>query len=189
MCGVINAIDERNLFVITFHRNELPVDHEEAAESLGVAVLQCDMVVVREQGKFPDELTMCSADSLQAPLGQCTCAGTFQVKRKQRLRCFAMIHGKPMVAVGTLVAFQAFARAFFPRMQTVAIPAGKMASGSVFFTANMFNWGNCSNASADVTISGAWNGTLSAAAESKGPVRICSNVVSCCPCQAYYLNK
>lgn len=47
MREVIDAVDERNLPVVTFHRHELPIHDEKAAETFGIAVTEGDIVVVR----------------------------------------------------------------------------------------------------------------------------------------------
>ena len=48
VCEIINAVNERNLAVITFHRYELSINNKKPAESLRVAISECYLVIMRK---------------------------------------------------------------------------------------------------------------------------------------------
>lgn len=52
MSEVINAVDERDFFVIAFHRHKLSIHHKKATETLGIAVGESDLIVVWESIQF-----------------------------------------------------------------------------------------------------------------------------------------
>lgn len=52
MREVIDAVDERDLLLVAFYRHILPIDHQEATETFGVAVGEGDLVVVRQRIQF-----------------------------------------------------------------------------------------------------------------------------------------
>ena len=79
MRQVINAVDERNLPVISFYRNKLPVHHEEAAEALGIAVGERDLIVVRQRIQLGHKCSVGGINALPNACSERAGARTFEV--------------------------------------------------------------------------------------------------------------
>lgn len=80
MREVVDAVDEGNLPIITFHRHELSVHDEEATEAFGITVRECDLIVVRKRIKLCDNPVVSSIRSFADPCSECPGARTFQVQ-------------------------------------------------------------------------------------------------------------
>lgn len=76
---IIDAVDEGNLTIITLHRYKLSVHDEEAAEALGVAVGECDVVVVRKMLQLCNKTIVGSIRAFSDPCSKRPGACTFQV--------------------------------------------------------------------------------------------------------------
>lgn len=161
MRQVVDAVDEGNLSIVAFHGNELPVHDEEAAESLGVAVAECDRVVVRESIQFARQRSVGRLNALADASRERTGACTFEMQRQQWFWFAAMIDTETLPAIVTEVSFETVPRTFPLRLQATAMRAGRMASCSVFFGVDMFKVEKVASCSHEVTFSGTRNRTLS----------------------------
>lgn len=52
MCGVIHAVQERNLLLVAFHLHVLAIGNQRATEAFPVAVIMSNLVVVWESFQF-----------------------------------------------------------------------------------------------------------------------------------------
>lgn len=103
---VIDAVDERNLPIVAFHSYKLSIDDEKAAEAFGVAVRECDLIVVRKMLQLCDYPIVGSIRSFADPCSERSSACTFQVQRKKRFRFAAMIDTETLCAIAAEMAFQ-----------------------------------------------------------------------------------
>lgn len=77
---VIDAVDERDLAIVSFHRHKLSIHDEEAAETFWIAVGEGDLIVVRKRIEFCDNPMVSSIRSFADSRGKCPGACTFQVQ-------------------------------------------------------------------------------------------------------------
>ena len=158
---VVDAVNERNLVVIAFHGDELPIDDEEATETFGIAVTERDIVVVGQCLQFGHNASVGCVDAFADSSGNRADAGTLQMQREQGL-CFAsVIDGEALPAIIAEVPSQAISRPFLLRAATATEFAEELASCSVFFGVNMFKVEKRATTSYKVPFSGTRNRTLS----------------------------
>ena len=163
---VINPEDEGNLPVVALHGHVLPIDDKEAAESLGIAVRERDVVVMRQSIQFRRQ---CSVGGINAFADSCReCAGTcaFEMQREQWFCLASVIDAETLPAIVAEVPLQATTRAFPLRCETAAVRTSKMAARSLFLGVDMFKVGKMASPCYRIIFSGTRNRTLS--------------IVSCC---------
>lgn len=142
MGGVINAVDEGNLPIESFHSNELPIDDETPTKSLGIAVPGSDIVVMRELLEFPHHSLVRRIETAIDPRRQRADARSFDVEIEERFFSFpAMIDAEPCSAIDAAIPFQTIACAFFAGMETVALLARRIAVRSPFLRVDMLKEG------------------------------------------------
>ena len=83
MCQVIDAVDEGNLLLISFYRHKLPIHNQEAAETLGIAVGERDLVVVWEGIQLRHERSVRRINALADAGSERAGACAFQVCQEQ----------------------------------------------------------------------------------------------------------
>lgn len=127
MREVIDAVDEGNLSLVALHRDELPIDHQEAAEPLGIAVAECDIVVVRQGMKFCNDAPVGCINAFADVHRDGANARTLEMRQKNRLLLAAMIDGETLAAVVAEVTFQTIPGPFSFRAATAAMRTCRMA--------------------------------------------------------------
>ena len=162
MRQVINAVDEGNLLLIPFDRDELPVNDQKAAEPLGIAVGKRYLVVVRQSFQFSHEASVSAVDALTDAAGQCADARTLEMRQKQRCFRLSIIDAETLAAILAAVALQSSAVTVSFRVKRVAGFAGYMtASCCVFLGVNMFKLEKMSITSYKLPFPDTQNRTLS----------------------------
>lgn len=142
MRQVVDTVDERNLPVVAFDCHVLAIHHEEAAEALGIAVLESDVIVVREPRKLPHNSCIRRVDAFADHACERADARTLEVSEQEWFLCWTVIDAETSTAIVAAVAFQASPRAVALRVEAAAGFAGKTtASCCVFFGVNMFKVG------------------------------------------------
>ena len=102
---VIDAVDEGNLAVIAFHCNKLSIHNKEAAESLGIAVGEGDLVVVWKMLKLCNDATVGRIDAFTNAGSQRPNARAFKMEREQWLWLPSVIDGETLPAIIAEVSF------------------------------------------------------------------------------------
>ncbi len=103
---VIDAVDEGNLPVVSLHCHIFPVHDEEAAEALGVAVGERDLVVVGQCIQFGHERSVGRINALADEGRKRASARAFEMQRQQRFCFAAMIDAETFAAIVTEMSFQ-----------------------------------------------------------------------------------
>ena len=106
VCKVINAVEEGNLPIETFHRHKFSIHNKETTETFGIAVRERNLVVVRKMLQLCDNSSVGRINSFTDFCSECASARTFQVKRKQRLRFAPMINAETLPAIAAAMTFQ-----------------------------------------------------------------------------------
>lgn len=106
MREVIDAVDERNLSIVAFHRHKLSIHDEEAAKSFWIAVRERDFIVVWKRIKLCDNSIVSSIRAFADPCSECPGACTFQVQGEQRFRLPPMINAEALSAIAAEMPFQ-----------------------------------------------------------------------------------
>lgn len=106
MRQVIDAVDEGDFSVIAFHCDKLSIDDEEAAESLGVAVAEGDLIVVRQGIQLFYNASVSAVRSFADVSCQRADAGTFEMRQQQRVFRNAVINAETLAAILAAVPFQ-----------------------------------------------------------------------------------
>ena len=103
---VINAVDEWNLAVVPFHRNEFPVYNEEATESLGIAVGQSDVIVVRKRIQLCDNASVGRIGSFSDVSRHRTNARALQMRQQHRLIGKTMVNAETRTAIFATISLE-----------------------------------------------------------------------------------
>lgn len=106
MREVIDAVDEGNLPIVSFHRHKLSIHDEEATEAFGVAVGKGDLIFVRKIIQLCDNSIVGSIRAFTDSCSKCSSACTFQVQREQRFRFAPMINAEALSAIAAKMTFQ-----------------------------------------------------------------------------------
>lgn len=80
MREVVDAVDERNLLIVTFHLHIFPVHDEEAAEAFGIAVREGDLIVMGKHIQFLHNSPIRRINAFSDPRSERTDACAFEMK-------------------------------------------------------------------------------------------------------------
>lgn len=106
MREVIDTVEERNFLLISFHGDELPINNEEAAESLGIAVAERHLVVVRQSFQLCHETPVGRIDALADLSGQRPNACALEMGQEQGCFRLPVIDTETLPAILAAVALQ-----------------------------------------------------------------------------------
>jgi hypothetical protein len=109
---VINPVDEGDFLLVAFDGHVLRIHEQHAVETIPVAVLLRDVVVVRNMGKLFQETPVRRADALARACRKRAETRAFEVQR-ERLLLPTEVEAERFSALRAAVAFQAVATALF----------------------------------------------------------------------------
>ena len=140
MRPVVDAVEERNLLLVTLHCNVLAVHNEGASEAFPIAVPGGDVVVVREPCQLCDDSRVRSIEAPADPRRKRTNARALEVEIQEGFCLFpAVIDAETFPAIVAAMPLQTVARAIPAGAQTATELARRtMALCSLFLEVNMF---------------------------------------------------
>ena len=162
MGSVIDAVEKGNLLLVTSHGDVLPIDDDLPSETLPIAVISRDVIVVGQCVEFLNDARVGPIKPFPYPRCESADACAFEVKiEKGFLLLAAMIDAEVPMTIIAVVPIHAPSRSFPARTKTSAEFAGTVASLSLFLGVNMFKGEKTASVCRKPQKSGARNRTLS----------------------------
>ena len=117
MCGVIHAIQERNLLLVVFHLHILSIDHQRATEAFSVAIVVGDLVVVGKLLEFFNDPSVCRTNTNMSSMSKGTNTCSLEMKTEKRFVIFAtVIDVEPYIAFLAVKSVYSSSCSLFPDM-------------------------------------------------------------------------
>ena len=117
MCGVVHAIQERNLLLVAFHLHMFAIGHQRAAEAFPVAVVVSDLIVVWEHCEFFHYFPVRSTNAHMSSVRKCANACPFEMQTEKGFRIFAtVIYIEACIAILAMQSVYSSSFTLFPDM-------------------------------------------------------------------------
>lgn len=114
MCGVIHAIQKRNLLLVAFHLHILAIDNQSTTEAFSVAVPGCEVVVVRNVFQLFDYPRIRSIKPSINAVSKRSNAEPLEMKAEKRFGVLAaVIYEEAVTTIVTSVAVNAIPDTIF----------------------------------------------------------------------------